>query len=155
MAASAKKTSSRDVSESKSKQSSLYRKIEKLTAYLIGRTSNVPNVPMIRTLTERLATELIDCLAATGYAYSVPELDMKYKYLEEMDVHLTVILSIIKLIAELPQTLPSCKIMTLEQEANYIMVIDEINRERDNWMKSIQKKMNVDTPFSNLDNGNF
>lgn len=135
------KTSSRNVSENKSKQSSLYRRLESLILTLIERTKNVPNIPMIRTLTERLATELIECLASAGYAYSVPELELKYRYLGDMNVHLSLICSIIKILANFPQTGSSCVIMTLEQEAKYIMEIDEINRERENWANSILKKI--------------
>ena len=135
----------------KKKESAIYRKIETLTISLISRTRNLPNVPMIKEVCRKLTSELIDCGAAVCYAYSTLSYDVRYGYLEEMGVHLTLIKTCVRVLFEYASSSKS-NFMTPTQIAEYLMMLDDIEMQRDRWMVSTYKYLQGQNSISTENN---
>lgn len=124
----------------KPKESAIYRKIESFITILIKRTANLPNVPMIQECTRRLTNELLECCAAVGYAYSTPYYDVRYNYLSEMEIHICLIKTTLKVLFEYSSQTKT-RFMTPDQHAEYLMKLDDIETQRSRWMESTRKYM--------------
>ena len=122
----------------KQKESALYRKLELFITILIKRTSNLPNIPMIQESCRRMTNELYECLTAVGYAYHVKDFTIRYNYLSEIEVHLVLIRTIIKVLFEYASSTNS-RFMTPEQHAEYLIKLDEIEYQRCRWAESTLK----------------
>ena len=117
------------------KTPTLYRKLELFTLDLTKRVDNVPNKPMLSGYVKRLSNELIDCMAATRYAYSTQDYKIRYEYLREMEVHLELIKSILNILFEYASSTTS-RFMTPSQHSEYLLDLEEIERQRSNWAES-------------------
>lgn len=124
----------------KPRESAIYRKIESFITMLIKRTANLPNIPMIQECTKRLTNELLECCAAVSYAYSTPYYDVRYNYLSEMEIHICLIKTTLKILFEYASQ-TNTRFMTPDQHAEYLMKLDDIENQRDRWMESTRKYM--------------
>lgn len=149
---SKKKETPRSSVPNKKSTPSIYRKIEMLAISLLKSTSNIPNVPMVQESAKRLTNELLECCAAVGYAYSVPEFDVRYDYLINLEVHLTMVETIIKLLFEYASQSNS-RFMTPDQHAQYLMNLDSIEDQCQRWIKSTEKNISRNKVISTQDVG--
>ena len=136
----------------KKRESAIYRKIETLTISLIKRTTNLPGVPMIQETCKRMTNELIECCAAVGYAYGTTSYDERYSYLEEMEVHLKLVKTCIKVLFEYASVTNS-RFMTPENIAEYLMILDDIETQRERWSNSTLKTLLEQKAISTENNG--
>lgn len=132
---SKKTETSRSVVSSTKKTTAIYRKLENLILNLVKTTRNIPNVPMVNKVVERLTNELLDCSSVVEYAYVTQSYDERFEYLSEMKVHLTLIRTCIKLLFEF-SSFDKSRFMTPEHHAEYLTLLDNIETQRERWAES-------------------
>ena len=136
----AKKDNPKSSVPNKRSTPAIYRKIEVLTINLMKQTGNIPNTPMIRESLSRLSNEFLECCAAVRYAYCVSAYDVRYGYLLELEVHLEMIETIIKILFEYA-TFSGAKFMTIDHHAKYLMEIDSIRDQCLRWKAATEKTL--------------